>query len=243
LLSPDKPVTSKAAKRLKAIEEFSELGAGFRIAMRDLEIRGAGNLLGDEQSGHIAAIGYELYCRLLERSVRSLKNEPDTTPQPVHLELNVSAHIPSSYISSARSRLEIYRRMVGCHTRADLEQLEKDLVDAFGAYPPAVGALLELAEIRVLARHWSIQSIIVQEPDLVFRVEDLAKASPAFTGAPGTVRTPDTKTIHLRPRNAGYLEPRTLLAFLRKQLAIVPQGLPPRAAERGKQERPKKAKA
>ena len=236
LLSPDRPVTSKAAKRLKAIEEFSDLGAGFRIAMRDLEIRGAGNILGDEQSGHIAAIGYELYCRLLERAVRAMKNEPDPTPRPVHLELNVSAHIPTSYIASGRSRLEIYRRMVGCATAADLRQLEKDLADAFGPYPPAVGALLELAEIRVLAQHWGIHSIILEEPDIVFRVQELARASPAFAGAPGTVRMADTKTIHLRPPSASYLDPRTLLAFLRKQLAPPgePRGLPPRSPEGAK---------
>ena len=219
LLSPDRPLTSKAAKRLKAIEEFSELGAGFRIAMRDLEIRGAGNILGSEQSGHIAAVGYELYCRLLERAIRALKNEPDPTPRPVHLELNVAAHLPPQYIASARSRLEIYRRLVGCRTAADLQQLERDLVDAFGPVPAAVGRLLELAEIRVLARTWKIDSIIVREPDIVFTVHDLATAEGAFVQAPGTVRMPDPRTVHLRPPRPSYLEPQTILPLLRKLLA------------------------
>ncbi|MFQ5592298.1 MAG: transcription-repair coupling factor, partial [Phycisphaerae bacterium] len=100
LLSPSHPPTGKAAKRLKTIEEFSELGSGFRIAMRDLEIRGAGNILGAEQSGHIAAVGYEMYCRLLDQTVRRLKNEPDRTPSPVQVDLDVAAHIPRYYIRS-----------------------------------------------------------------------------------------------------------------------------------------------
>ena len=95
-----------------------------------------------------------------------------------------------------------------CRTPAGLASLAPalDLADAFGPYPPAVGALLELAEIRVLARRWGIHSIIIEEPDIVFRVEDLARANAAFTGAPGTVRMADTKTIYLRPPSASYLE-------------------------------------
>ncbi|MFH0980954.1 MAG: transcription-repair coupling factor [Planctomycetota bacterium] len=229
LLSPDRPITSKAAKRLKAIEEFSELGAGFRIAMRDLEIRGAGNILGPEQSGHIAAVGYEFYCRLLEKVVRALKNEPDPTPPPVHLELNVAAHIPQQYMASTRSRLEIYRRLVACRTTADLRQLEQDLVDAFGPFPPAVGTLLELAEIRVLARAWKIDSIIIREPDIVFTVRDLAHAQGAFANASGSVRMPDPRTVHLRPPSPSYLEPRTILPLLRKLLAQrAPEEVPTR---------------
>ena len=219
LLSPDRPLTSKAAKRLKAIEEFSELGAGFRIAMRDLEIRGAGNILGPEQSGQIAVVGFELYCRLLEKAVRSLKNEPETTPRAVHLELNVAAHIPQQYIASARSRLEVYRRLVACRTADDLRRLEQDLRDAFGPFPSTVGKLLELAEIRVLARAWKIDSIIIREPDIVFTVHDLAGAQGAFVNAFGSVRMPDPKTVHLRPPNPRYLEPQTLLPLLRKLLA------------------------
>ena len=219
LLSPDRPITSKAAKRLKAIEEFSELGAGFRIAMRDLEIRGAGNILGAEQSGHIAVVGFELYCRLLEKAIRALKDEPDTTPAPVHLELNVAAHIPRQYMSSARSRIEIYRRLVACGAVADVRRLEQDLMDAFGAFPPVVGRLLELAEIRVLARAWKIESIIIREPDIVFTVQDLSCAHGAFADAPGSVRMPDPRTIHVRPPSSSYLEPQTILPLLRKLLA------------------------
>ncbi len=218
LLSPDRPPTSKAAKRLKTIEEFSELGAGFRIAMRDLEIRGAGNLLGREQSGHIAAVGYEMYCRLLEQTVRRLKDEPDPTPPPVQLDLNVVAHIPRSYIAAERARIEIYRRIAACQTEADLVQLEGDLVDTFGPIPDEVKRLLDVAEIRVGARRFGILSISLQPPDTIFTIKHLPTADALFADAPGTVRMPDPKTIHLRlPPN--YLEPQTLLAVLRHMLA------------------------
>ncbi|MGD2109364.1 MAG: transcription-repair coupling factor [Phycisphaerae bacterium] len=218
LLSPDRPVTGKAAKRLKTIEEFSELGAGFRIAMRDLEIRGAGNLLGAEQSGHIAAVGYEMYCRLLEQTVRRLKNEPDPSPPPVQLDLNVSAHLPRSYITADRARIEVYRRIAGCEVEADLRQLERDLVDTFGPIPPVVERLLSVAEIRVAARRFGVQSISLQPPDLIFAVKHLPTADALFTDAPGSVRMPDPKTIHLRlPPN--YLEAPTLLAVLRQLFA------------------------
>ncbi len=215
LLSPNHTSTPKAAKRLKTIEEFSELGAGFRIAMRDLEIRGAGNLLGAEQSGHIAAVGYEMYCRLLDQTVRKLKNEPDPTPPAVHIDLDVAAHVPPHYISADKSRIEVYRRITGCYTIEDLNQLETDLVDAFGKYPKPVDALLQLADVRVRCRDFGIGSISLREPDIVFTFCELRKVEPLFIDAPGTVRMPDDKTIHLRlPEN--YLEPDTLLPVLRR---------------------------
>ncbi len=215
LLSPNRPPTGKAAKRLKTIEEFSELGSGFRIAMRDLEIRGAGNLLGGEQSGHIGAVGYEMYCRLLDQTVRRLKNEPDPTPPAVHVDLDVAAHIPRHYIDAERARIEVYRRIVTCQALSDLEQLEKDLVDAFGAFPKQVQRLLDLAEIRVHARRFGISSISRMPPDVVFTVDELPAAELAFADAPGTVRMPDPRTIHLR-LPGGYLEPDTLIPVLRR---------------------------
>jgi len=217
LLPPDRSPTSNAAKRLKTIEEFSELGSGFRIAMRDLEIRGAGNLLGREQSGHIAAVGYEMYCRLLEQTVRRLKNEPDPTPPPVHVDLDVPAHIPAHYIAAERSRIEVYRRIAACRTALDLKQLEDDLLDAFGAFPVQVQRLLELAEIRVRARNFGISSISLMAPDVVFTVDQIASAEPLFTDAAGTVRMPDDRTIHLR-LPPPYLEPATLIPVLRRML-------------------------
>ncbi len=221
LLPKKRTITPKAARRLKAIEEFSELGAGFRIAMRDLEIRGAGNILGPQQSGHIAAVGYEMYCKLMERAVCALRGEPQPDLAPVHLEIGVSAFIPKSYIPSARARIDIYRRVVMCQKLDELERLAADLADAYGPSPKSVATLLDLAEIRVLARQWEIRSIVADEPDLIFSVRDLAVAQAAFADAPGTVRMPDPKTIYVRLRSS-YFEGQTLLACLRKMLSKTP---------------------
>jgi transcription-repair coupling factor (superfamily II helicase) len=220
MLSRDKPITATAAKRLKAIEEYSDLGAGFRIAMRDLEIRGAGNILGPEQSGHIAAVGYELYCQLLDRAVKRLKQEPVEEFRPVHLELDVHAHIPRSYMESDRQRMEIYRRLVRCRSLEELEQLATDLKDAFGPYPPPVQMLLDLAEIRVLAGPWKIRTINPKPPDLIFTVDELARVEPMFARSPGSARMADAHTIHLRLSEA-YFDPNTLIPVLRRMLQPV----------------------
>jgi transcription-repair coupling factor (superfamily II helicase) len=223
LLPRGRPLTPKAARRLKSIEEFSELGAGFRIAMRDLEIRGAGNILGPEQSGHIAAVGYEMYCQILDRAVRGLQGQPDAEPPRVQLELDVSGHIPEKYIASERARIDVYKRIVSCRTIDELSQVERDLIDAYGRLPAPVERLLELAEIRVRAAGWGIRSIVLKEPDVVFTVEDHRRLEPVFAATPGTARMPDAKTIHWRPQ-ANYLERPTLLAVLRRYLAKKPEG-------------------
>ncbi len=171
-------------------------------------------MLGKEQSGHIGAVGYELYCRLLDQTVRRLQNEPDTTLPAVHVDLGVAAHVPTHYIHAERSRIEIYRRIVACAVQADLRQLEADLVDSFGTIPPSVTRLLEVAEIRVGARQFGIKSINLAPPDVVFKVDRMTDAESVFSDAPGTVRMPDLETIHLRPP-AGYLAPSSLLPILR----------------------------
>jgi len=221
LVSRDRPVEDKASRRLKAIEEFSELGAGFQIAMRDLEIRGAGNLLGPEQSGHIAAVGYDMYCRLLQRAVQRLRDEPEPLDTPVHLELGVEAFIPERFVPSTRARIDVYRRTVACRTPDDLDRLQSDLEDAYGRMPRPVRTLLDLAELRVLARSWRILSIKAESPDIVFTIADLALVQALFADAPGTVRSPDPQTVHLRLRPA-YFEPPTLLATLRRLLSREP---------------------
>jgi len=222
LLSKDRPPDPKSARRLKAIEEFSELGAGFRIAMRDLEIRGAGNLLGKEQSGHIASVGYEMYCQLLDGAVRRLKNEPQADPPPCQIDLDVGAHIPRNYIPSDRSRIEVYRRLAKARTVGDLKQLEQDLPDAFGPFPEPVGRLLELAELRVRARAVGVKSIRRQPPDVIFKVDSMIACEAVFRDVRGSVRMPDAGTIHYRPP-PGYLEVGTLLPILRRMFARVEQ--------------------
>src|SRR5258705_2340061 len=133
LLPSDRPVTPVAAKRLKAIEEYSHLGAGFKIAMRDLEIRGAGNILGPEQSGHIAAVGYEMYCQLLDRSVKELRGEVAAAPSETAIELGITGLIPKAYIPSDLRRMEAYRRI---STAATADEVHKVAAELDQAYDP-----------------------------------------------------------------------------------------------------------
>jgi transcription-repair coupling factor (superfamily II helicase) len=223
LIPRSRPISPIAARRLKAIEEYSHLGAGFRIALRDLEIRGAGNILGPEQSGHIQTVGYQMYCELLANAVRQLKNESDRTaekPIPTAtLDLGLAAYIPKNYIPIDRHRLDVYRRIaVGC-TVEDLKQLEGELADVYGPVPEEVKMLLELAQLRIAASKHDIRSIVTSGQDLVFSFrQDLsAKADSMFAKVRGAVRIPDPKTVRLHLAE-NYFEPRTLTSLLRKIL-------------------------
>jgi transcription-repair coupling factor (superfamily II helicase) len=217
LLPGTRTITPTAARRLKAIEEYSQLGAGFRIALRDLEIRGAGNILGPEQSGHINTVGYEMYCRLLSEAVKRLKNEPvEKLPRAV-LDLGFSVYIPKSYIPADRQRMDVYRRIAVAKNDQDLKRLAEELADLFGPVPDEVQVLLDMTELKVLASKWQIKSIIVSEPDLIFTLEADTVTQHLFEGAPGIVRIPDPKTVHLRLEK-NYFEPETLMTILRKLL-------------------------
>ncbi|MCF6285187.1 MAG: hypothetical protein L3K26_08350 [Candidatus Hydrogenedentes bacterium] len=202
----------------KAIEEYSELGAGFRIALRDLEIRGAGNILGPQQSGHIQTVGYEMYCKLLTEAVKRLKNEPVEKEMTTIIDLGFSTYIPKQYIPSDRERMNIYRRVAEAKSVKDLKRLIDELNDMFGKMPEQVSMLIDLAELRVRSVKWSIKSINVMGPDLVFNFDDHSKAGDLFARSPGSVRIPDPKTVHLR-LSKNYFEPKTLLTVLRKLLA------------------------
>jgi len=176
LLEEGKPLTDQAAKRLKAIEEFSELGAGFKIAMRDLEIRGAGNILGSEQSGHITTVGYELYCQLLENAVRQLKGEPSREPLTVNIDLPVSAFFPNAYVPPGRVKIELYRRLSNVRSFEELNQLREELRDRFGPPPAPAGRLLEVKEIQLLCRSWQIDEVRLEENRFaVFSYKDAPK--------------------------------------------------------------------
>src|SRR5207248_1932692 len=187
---------------------------GFKIAMRDLEIRGAGNILGPEQSGHIATVGYEMYCQLLEEAVRQLKQEPRATTPEAHVDIGVSAFIPKTWIPADRQRMDVYRRLTRCTSIDMLNLLEADLKDAFGDPPRQAVVLLAMTELRLLSGHWGIESIIRKEPDVVLTVRDAMKALTALAGAPGTLRVIDEKTVYLRMPGS-FLEPDTLLMTLK----------------------------
>lgn len=157
----DKVLTETAEKRLQAIKEFAELGAGFKIAMRDLEIRGAGNILGSQQHGHIASVGFEMYCHLLEEAVQALKagNPVEEKVEPV-IEVHVEAYLDGAYISDAMHKIEIYQRIAAIRNQEQLSSLLDELIDRFGDPLPAVMNLLQIVRIKNYARDLGIKSII-----------------------------------------------------------------------------------
>jgi transcription-repair coupling factor (superfamily II helicase) len=266
LLPAERTVKEVAQKRLKAVEQYSMLGAGFKIAMRDLEIRGAGNILGAEQSGHIAAVGYEMYCRLLEESVHTLKNEPQPAqPSLTSVEIGVSGMIPKGYIPSDTRRLEAYRRLATAADLAALEQVRKDLVDAYGQPPRAVERLFDLAHIRVEAHALGVKTITIRERDVVFLANDpgpvaerlrengseernggLKARPPTATVTVLPPKVGDLSEVYFRPPEA-YLDPQTLPAVLKKRLSVPgtvveePPAGPPTAATPEPKPRPRSA--
>jgi transcription-repair coupling factor (superfamily II helicase) len=144
-------LTSDAAQRLSALSDYTELGAGFKIAMRDLEIRGAGNLLGDEQSGHVAALGFELYMQMLDEAVAAAEGDGDYEDdwEPVRLDVNVDAYVPSDYIPYEQAKVEVHRRIAASREVADLVLLREELEDRFGEVPDPLRNLIALQQARI----------------------------------------------------------------------------------------------
>ncbi len=165
LIDEHKHITPEASRRLRAIEEFSQMGAGFAIAMRDLEFRGAGNILGTQQSGHIAAIGYELYCELLESAVRKLKRLAPKMKVDVNIDLPGEALLPDDYVPDLRMKIDMYRRMSRIASLEDVESLREELNDRFGRPPESVLHLLALAELKIDAAVWQVEMIRLEEQD------------------------------------------------------------------------------
>ena len=214
-----------AARRLKAIEEFTELGAGFKIAMRDLEIRGAGNILGTEQSGHIATVGYELYCQLLENAVRRLKNQPLRTPLEVNIDLPWPAYLPRDYVTGQRPRMEVYRRLARVRRLERLGDFRQELRDRFGPLPASAEWLLRLAEVRLLAARWQITDVHLEDildksaglKDLVFSYRSSRKIQRLADRAKGRLRIVDGATAYCRLAPA-ETDSQPLYSFLKKLL-------------------------
>jgi transcription-repair coupling factor (superfamily II helicase) len=190
-----------AEKRLAAIREFTDLGSGYRIAMRDLEIRGAGSILGRVQHGHMQAVGYDLYCKLLEGAVRRAKGEEPKEERQVTVNLLVDAFLPENYIVNEEQKLEIYKRIAAIDSAADVEEVRGELLDRFGEIPLPAQNLLRVALIRSVAARL----------DLV-----------ELTGSGGTLRiVPDARARGLKVANIPQL-----VALYRGSLAFTAKGTP-----------------
>jgi transcription-repair coupling factor (superfamily II helicase) len=200
-----------AQKRLKAIMEASELGSGLQIAMKDLEIRGAGNLLGAQQSGHMNAIGFELYSQLLSSAVEELKFEKshidaENTSMPINadkkhvvVDLAVEAIIPDAYIPDLPTRLGIYQRLVKTLDHESCDGIQSELVDRFGKLPGEVENLIYVTRIKILAREAGVDSIIQEGSDLILKFDaEIGGAQDALQAALGSLGRVGLKQIRVR---------------------------------------------
>ena len=175
---PDKIVSEVADKRLSAVREFTQLGAGFKIAMRDLEIRGAGNLLGAEQHGFVASVGFDLYCQLLAEAVQEQRGrKPEVKPE-VEIKLAIDAYFPSRYIRDPRLKVEMYKRVAGATSVAEIEDILDELLDRYGTMPDPVANLLQVARLRILARDLGVTVISQQDKGILCRLSPLANLTP-----------------------------------------------------------------
>ncbi|HZL88548.1 MAG TPA: transcription-repair coupling factor [Pirellulaceae bacterium] len=217
LIDPYKYLTPNASRRLRAIEEFSEMGAGFAIAMRDLEIRGAGNLLGTQQSGHIAAVGYELYCQLLENAVRMLTKAPPRIKLDVDIDLPGDAYLPDGYVGDMRLKIDLYRRMSRISTAGDLADFRGELVDRFGAIPEPALRLLALTELKMDAATWQVSSIFLENQFVVFRYENRQRIEQLARLDGRRLRIVDERSAYLPLAQADRTPPR-LLALVKSVL-------------------------
>ncbi len=214
LVDEHKTLQPEAQRRLKAIEEFAHLGAGFQIALRDLEIRGAGNILGSQQSGHIAEVGYELYCELLEAAVRTLKRLPVRSSLDITVELPWEAYFPGEWLPGERFRIDAYRRLGRVENLEQLAEFRAELQDRFGPPPPPAANLLDVAKLRTLALAWQCETI---RPDdkgfLVFKFRNPRKLRVLSQRFPGEIRAVDDLTAYvplLNPQRGNALALRDL---------------------------------
>jgi transcription-repair coupling factor (superfamily II helicase) len=166
---PEKIMTDTAIERLKAIQEFTALGSGYKLAMRDLEIRGAGNLLGAQQSGHIMEVGFDLYCELLDEAVREVKGIKQASPREVVVDLRLEAFIPQEYITDDRQRIAIYRRMNLLRSNEEVNEMKKELLDRFGKIPIQLMKLFELLYLKVKALKAGVESVKEEDGKAVIK--------------------------------------------------------------------------
>ena len=207
MVPPDKSLTEQAYERLKTIGEATELGSGFKIAMRDLEIRGAGNLLGTGQSGHIAAVGYDLYCQMVTEAVSELKGEEIEDAPELTVELPIKAFLPDSYMETEDQRLEAYRRLAAAKTNEAVSDIASEWVDRYGPVPEPAANLISAARVRASCIRIGITELTVAKGPGFGGPEFVVRMSP--------IELPTSKQIRLeriykhsiyKPADGGFLQ-------------------------------------
>jgi transcription-repair coupling factor (superfamily II helicase) len=210
LFPPEKPLTETAHERLATIAQHTEMGAGMYVALKDLEIRGAGNLLGGEQSGHIAGVGFDLYVRMIGEAVGELRDAGPAERAEVRVELPVNAHIPHSYVPGERLRLEAYTRIAAIDSAADIAAVSDELSDRYGPMPDPVLGLLAVASLRAQARKAGLTDITQQGTHIRFAPVDLPESRQVRAERlyPKTVLKPAVRTMLVPvPRDAPGARP------------------------------------
>lgn len=167
----NKSISEISEKRLMAIRDFSEFGSGFKIAMRDLELRGAGNILGECQSGHVETIGYELYVRMLEESIREVKGEKLNLKEQTQIELSVDAYIPSNYITDNNQKIDMYNKIARIESREDLNEIFEELIDRFGDVPKAVVNVMNVSYLKSISTKLNFSKISEKDKSVVFKFD------------------------------------------------------------------------
>jgi len=195
LTPPDKALSGVARQRLAALKEFSDLGSGFKIAALDLELRGAGNLLGGEQHGHIDAIGFDLYCQLLERTIEEMRSGAEIPEVQTQINLRVAVEIPESYIADETQRLSTYKRISSLKLDSEIEDLRGELEDRYGTLPPEVESLMEYVRLRLLAERVQVKSIERERDSIAIKFHEKTtvqaqKLVELVSASPGVVLSP-----------------------------------------------------
>lgn len=164
----DKLLSEIADKRLRAMKEFTEFGSGFKIAMRDLEIRGAGSILGEMQHGHMDEVGYDMYCKLLDEVIKEMKGIEVKEEQDVQIDLSVSSYLPNDFISDNNQKIETYQNIALCKTEEDIEEIADEMIDRYGKIPKEAENLLKIARIKNLCRNNGVSKITQKQQSIVF---------------------------------------------------------------------------
>jgi transcription-repair coupling factor (superfamily II helicase) len=168
----DKVLTEVAEKRLKAIKDFTELGSGFKIAMRELEIRGAGNMMGAAQHGHMAAVGYDLYCRMLEDTVKKIRGDVESEPIETSVEIKIDAYIPSTYIEDESQKIEIYKKIAAIESFEDMMDIQEEVEDRFSDIPVSVANLMDISYLRCISKQVGIIEIKEVKEEILLQFEN-----------------------------------------------------------------------